>query len=370
MDRFSNFMNGNYSHGDQAADNNGGNPLNFNDISGFRNQICLPVRNTSPSMDGMPSLPTGEHMFGVYQNNANNNSNLFGNFANDSQMASQIMNNGQMLSQLNGSNQMTSQSEDALPSFENSNFNSSDDSVANAASSFDKSKSVPPSKSGIKFYSRNDVLCGRGGGTNVHPGNRRFRDLINANRRAYLKARKNDKPAISRSIVRTIREMNGRFLKKDEKLGLWFEIGDDGAREKTSQALRQRAPEMRKILFDDEQRMRTEQLARQQQQAALLQRSFINNQSMNNNNFSMNSQMMGVGNNMDDTNSNNVSIHEQYAMLQQKNYFAREKDVFLKKLAMAGFNPSTFQSQQNKIECMTTQTLLNQGLKPITPRGA
>ena len=113
---------------------------------------------------------------------------------------------------------------------------------------------IPPSKEGIKFYSRNDVLCGRGGGTNVHPGNRRFRDLINANRRAYLKARKNDKPAISRSIVRTIREMNGRFLKKDEKSGLWFEIGDDGAREKTSQALRQRAPEMRKILFEDEQR--------------------------------------------------------------------------------------------------------------------
>jgi hypothetical protein len=33
---------------------------------------------------------------------------------------------------------------------------------------------------------------------------------------------------------------------------LWFEIGDDAAREKTSQALRQRAPEMRKLLFDTE----------------------------------------------------------------------------------------------------------------------
>lgn len=119
---------------------------------------------------------------------------------------------------------------------------------------------IPPSTEGIKFYSRNDVLCGRGGGTNVHPGNRRFRDLINANRRAYLKSRKNDKPNISRSIVRTVREMNGRFLKKDDELGLWFEIGDNGAREKTSQALRQRAPEMRKILMEDEQRQAQEQL--------------------------------------------------------------------------------------------------------------
>lgn len=67
-----------------------------------------------------------------------------------------------------------------------------------------------------------------------------------------MKARKNDKPAISRAIVRSIRENNGRFLKKDDKTGLWFEIGDDAAREKTSQALRQRAPEMRKLLFDTE----------------------------------------------------------------------------------------------------------------------
>ena len=111
----------------------------------------------------------------------------------------------------------------------------------------------PPSKEGIKFCSSDDVLCGRGGGTNVHPGNRRFRDLVNASRRAYLKARKNDKPAISRSIVSAIREMNGRFLKKDEKSGLWHEIGDDGAREKTSQALRRR------------------QRARQQQQMMMMQ---------------------------------------------------------------------------------------------------
>lgn len=111
---------------------------------------------------------------------------------------------------------------------------------------------VLPSKEGTSFFNDADVLSGRGGGTNVHPGNRNFRDLINLHRRAYLKARKNDKPAISRAIVRSIRENNGRFLKKDEKSGLWFEIGDDAAREKTSQALRQRAPEMRKLLFDTE----------------------------------------------------------------------------------------------------------------------
>jgi hypothetical protein len=37
-----------------------------------------------------------------------------------------------------------------------------------------------------------------------------------------------------------------------ETTGLFYEIGDDAAREKTSQALRQRAPEMRKLLLDHE----------------------------------------------------------------------------------------------------------------------
>eukprot|EP00540_Astrosyne_radiata_P000178 CAMPEP_0116849406 /NCGR_PEP_ID=MMETSP0418-20121206/15552_1 /TAXON_ID=1158023 /ORGANISM="Astrosyne radiata, Strain 13vi08-1A" /LENGTH=373 /DNA_ID=CAMNT_0004481119 /DNA_START=80 /DNA_END=1201 /DNA_ORIENTATION=- len=127
---------------------------------------------------------------------------------------------------------------------------------------------VPPSEEGLSYFNDNDVLSGRGGGTNVHPGNRHFRDLINLHRRAYLKARKNDKPAISRAIVRSIRENNGRFLKRDEKTGLWYEIGDDAAREKTSQALRQRAPEMRKILFESEReqaRQEAEEQLRQQQ---------------------------------------------------------------------------------------------------------
>ena len=132
---------------------------------------------------------------------------------------------------------------------------------------------IPPGDEGITTFGENDVLSGRGGGTNVHPGNRNFRELINKNRRAYLKARKNDKPAISRAIVRSIREANGRFLKKDEKSGMWLEIGDDAAREKTSQALRQRAPEMRKLLFDADQKPKPETVAnpaeeqfRQQQQ--------------------------------------------------------------------------------------------------------
>jgi len=111
---------------------------------------------------------------------------------------------------------------------------------------------VKASDEGIFHFKEEDVLSGRGGGTNVHPGNCVFRDLINLHRRSYLKASKNEKPKISRAIVAVIREQNGRFLRQDGMTNLWFEIGDHVAREKTSQALRQKATEMRKILLKTE----------------------------------------------------------------------------------------------------------------------
>ena len=65
--------------------------------------------------------------------------------------------------------------------------------------------------------------------------------------------------------------MGGGFLKKN-KDGQWYDVGDNGAREKTSQALRQRAPEMRKILFENEQRqVQAAMLMQQQQQMAAMQ---------------------------------------------------------------------------------------------------
>jgi hypothetical protein len=50
-----------------------------------------------------------------------------------------------------------------------------------------------------------DVLFGRGGMTNSHPGNRRFRDIIALHRPDYIRAVKMDKPGVARKIVRAIR---------------------------------------------------------------------------------------------------------------------------------------------------------------------
>jgi len=84
-----------------------------------------------------------------------------------------------------------------------------------------------------------DVLCGRGGGTNSQIGNRRFRKLVQDFQPTYLLARRKEKPLLARTIVLIIRKRGGRFLKKNDDTGELFEVGDAKAEAKTSQALRE-----------------------------------------------------------------------------------------------------------------------------------
>jgi len=94
-----------------------------------------------------------------------------------------------------------------------------------------------------------DVLSGRGGGVNGHPGNKRYRALVNSAKDEYLSPRtkKLDKAHIALRIVKEVRESvpPGRFLKKDPRSGLWHEIGDAAAVRKTGQALRENSSEYR-----------------------------------------------------------------------------------------------------------------------------
>jgi hypothetical protein len=107
---------------------------------------------------------------------------------------------------------------------------------------------------------RNDVLFGRGGSINTNPGNERFRQLVDSRKRIYLTARfKREKRLIASNIVAEIHALNppGRFLAKvpdpEAKKGergahalVWYEVDLDKARDKTSQALREGAPVIRK----------------------------------------------------------------------------------------------------------------------------
>lgn len=86
----------------------------------------------------------------------------------------------------------------------------------------------------------NDVICGRGKEVLRHPGNIRYRRLLERHGKAYDEA-SSDKVTKSRIVSSVIEEVRSRcdlggFVKKDERSGRWYEVGDQVAREKTGQA--------------------------------------------------------------------------------------------------------------------------------------
>jgi hypothetical protein len=89
----------------------------------------------------------------------------------------------------------------------------------------------------------NDCLFGRGGGTNHHPGNKRYRKMVEDKKEKYLSSKRLDKPLVAMEIINDWRALDppGRFLKQDERTKLWNDVGDRKAREKTSQALREKS---------------------------------------------------------------------------------------------------------------------------------
>jgi hypothetical protein len=87
------------------------------------------------------------------------------------------------------------------------------------------------------------------GGTNHHPGNKRYRKMVEERKHRYVNSKRLEKPLIAFEIIRIWRAQDppGRFLKKDKSSGLWNDVGDAQARKKTSQALREQAPLIREL---------------------------------------------------------------------------------------------------------------------------
>lgn len=104
----------------------------------------------------------------------------------------------------------------------------------------------------VRNPTKEDVLCGRGGGINAHEGNVAFRQMVHEQKERYnVAANKQEKAEISQHIVDQVKENGGRFLQKDEFRGyssggsFWVEIDNMKAIAKTSQALREGAPSIR-----------------------------------------------------------------------------------------------------------------------------
>jgi len=115
---------------------------------------------------------------------------------------------------------------------------------------------VKPNEGGpVKYPNPNDVLSGRGGRINSHAGNIYFRKIVTAEKVKYLSMHKKmDKALIAVDIVEQIRKLDppGRFLKQDAETLYWYEIGDERARKKAGQALREDGPGLRKVIDKEE----------------------------------------------------------------------------------------------------------------------
>jgi hypothetical protein len=84
-----------------------------------------------------------------------------------------------------------------------------------------------------------DVLCGRGGKVNKHPGNIVYRKVVEYNKSYYQSVHKKHRILVSQSIVKAILNYGGRFMGQKGKE--WTPIGFKRAVQKTSQALRERS---------------------------------------------------------------------------------------------------------------------------------
>lgn len=83
-----------------------------------------------------------------------------------------------------------------------------------------------------------DVICARGKSAWNHPGNERFRILLEMNFEKYIKATtKLQKSILVSDIIASVYQGEGIFVKRS-KCGNWFQVGDPIAREKVGQCLR------------------------------------------------------------------------------------------------------------------------------------
>jgi hypothetical protein len=100
-----------------------------------------------------------------------------------------------------------------------------------------------------------DVLLGRGGKSNNHPGNNRYRSEVYKLQDWYKTCIKTSKTNLSQCLVDWVHSYGGRFLALDSKTKTWFVVDNLRARKKCSQALR----ESKKDFVESKQALREDE---------------------------------------------------------------------------------------------------------------
>mmetsp|Transcript_21760 Transcript_21760/g.44786 ORF Transcript_21760/g.44786 Transcript_21760/m.44786 type:complete len:132 (+) Transcript_21760:819-1214(+) len=103
-----------------------------------------------------------------------------------------------------------------------------------------KSNDQKSASGAIETPSDLDILRGRGGTTNRHKGNMRFRDEARKLRSAYRDdgVSRKEKYMYSNILLQAVKDYGGRFLEKGDD-GFWYEMSENAARKKASQVLRE-----------------------------------------------------------------------------------------------------------------------------------
>ena len=99
----------------------------------------------------------------------------------------------------------------------------------------------------IVVPSRMDVLFGRGTPLQSHVGNMRLIDLIEEDLEKYFSSsKKAGKAAVVNSLIKTINNEGGRFLKQSRD-GVWEEVDDSSAFDKVGHGFRNHKPPTRPL---------------------------------------------------------------------------------------------------------------------------
>jgi len=84
-----------------------------------------------------------------------------------------------------------------------------------------------------------DCVLGRGGKSNHHPGNKRYRAEVQNLQQWYKASNKSEKTDLSQHLVNFVHSYGGRFVKQEKGTDRWYVVSNLVARRKASQALRE-----------------------------------------------------------------------------------------------------------------------------------
>jgi hypothetical protein len=173
-----------------------------------------------------------------FQTQCNDNLNLQNNYSSQSSVATRIVSPAASPPDIRGLELLSSAS-----IISESSHSGTISSLAASTSARKETKSARTKKGRVYIADdirEDDVLCGRGGRSNNHPGNKRYRQVVNDFRIMYQNTEaKTVKTDLSRAIVEHCCFYGARFLKTDNASGRYFVLTKAEARKKTSQALRE-----------------------------------------------------------------------------------------------------------------------------------